>query len=182
MDRITLYDKTFKTYIPHEKILEAVDHVAANINADFKDCGEIPIILCVLNGSLIFTAELLTRLNFKCELASVRMKSYVGLKSSEDVTMAMGITSDIEDRTVIIVEDIVDTGNTIEHLKKVLSDNGAKETRVCTLFFKPEAYCKKCAIDYVAMEIQNQFIVGFGLDYNELGRNYKDIYILDEEA
>lgn len=182
MERVRLYDKTFKTFIPHERIMEAIDRTAAKINEDFRGCTDNPVLLCVLNGSIMFTAELMQRLEFNCELVSTKLTSYQGTGSTGKVKQAMGLTADIAGKRVIIVEDIVDTGNTIVELKKILAGHEAAESKVCTLLFKPDSYTKDIPLDYVAMEIPNDFIVGFGLDYNELGRNLKDIYVLDEEA
>ena len=180
MERIRIHDKTFKTFIPHKRIMEAIDNVAAKMNRDFKDCNEPPVLLCVLNGSIPFTGELLQRLDFDCELVSIKLSSYEGTSSTGHVKTAMGLTSDIRGKKVIIVEDIVDTGNTIVELKRILEEKGAEESFVCTLLLKPETYDKDITINYVAMEIPNDFIVGFGLDYEQLGRNYKDIYVLDD--
>lgn len=181
MERIKLQDKTFRTFIPNEKIMTAIDDVAARINADFRGCKDIPVLLCVLNGSIMFTAELMKRLEFDCQLVSTKLSSYEGISTTGHVKQALGLTADITGRRVIIIEDIVDSGNTIVELKQILAEHGAAESRVCTLLFKPGALKKEVTLDYVAMEIPNDFIVGFGLDYNELGRNYKDIYIIDEE-
>ncbi len=180
MGKVTLHDKTFKTFIPNEKIEAAIDEVAAVINADFNGCEDIPVLLCVLNGSIMFTAELMKRLSFNCQIVSTKLTSYEGTSTTGTVKQAMGLTADIKGRRVIVVEDIVDSGNTIVELKRILDEKGAAESRICTLLLKPEAYKKDIKIDYVAMEIPNDFIVGFGLDYDELGRNYKDIYVLDE--
>ena len=180
MAKITLKDKTFRTSIPYEKIVEAIDGVAEKINNDFNGCEDVPVLLCVLNGSIMFTAELMKRLTFNCQVISIKLTSYVGTSTTGTVKQAMGLTSDIAGRRVIVIEDIVDSGNTIVELKKILEDNGAAESRICTLLLKPDAYKKDVKLDYVAMEIPNDFIVGFGLDYDEIGRNYKDIYVLDE--
>ena len=120
------------------------------------------------------------RVDFDCQTVSIKLTSYEGTSSTGKVRQALGLTSDITGRDVIIVEDIVDTGHTIVALKKILEDAGAKAAYVCTLLLKPDAYKQDVKIDYIAMEIPNKFIVGFGLDYDELGRNYKDIYVLDE--
>ena len=180
MEKVTLFDKTFKTFIPYDKIMKAVDDVAEKITVDFRGCQDIPVLLCVLNGSIMFTAELMKRIDFNCEIVSVKLTSYEGTSSTGTVRQAMGLTGDIRGRRVIIVEDIVDTGNTIVSLKQILADAGACESRVCTLLFKPDSYKKDIPLDYVAIQIPNDFIVGFGLDYNEIGRNLKDIYVLDE--
>ncbi len=180
MERIKLHDKTFKTFIPYERIIASIDEVAAKINEDFRGCEDIPVLLCVLNGSIMFMGELMKRLDFNCQTVSVKLTSYEGTSTTGRVKQAMGLTADITGRRVIIVEDIVDSGNTIVELQNILAEHGASESRVCTLLFKPAALQKEISLDYVAMEIPNDFIVGFGLDYNELGRNYKDIYVLDE--
>ena len=180
MEKVTLHDKTFRTFIPYEKISEAIDGVATKINADFKDCKDIPVLLCVLNGSIMFMGELMKRLSFNCQIVSTKLSSYSGTATTGKVKQAMGLTADIKGRRVIIVEDIVDSGNTIVELKSIMEEKGAAESRLCTLLLKPEAYKKDVRLDYVAMEIPNDFIVGFGLDYDELGRNLKDIYVLDK--
>lgn len=181
MDKVKLYDKTFKTFITYESLKKAIDEVAYKINADFNGCEDIPVLLCVLNGSIMFTSELMKRLTFNCQIVSTKLTSYEGTSTTGKVKQAMGLTADIKGRRVIIVEDIVDSGNTIVELKRILEEKEASESRVCTLLLKPEAYKKDIKIDYVAMEIPNDFIVGFGLDYDELGRNLKDIYVLDNE-
>ncbi len=181
MSKIKVHDKTFKPFISYDQISKAIDGVAERINADFKDTKDIPCLLCVLNGSIMFTAELMKRLNFDCELVSMKLSSYVGMHSTGSVRQIMGLSGSVEGKSVIIVEDIVDTGNTIVDLTNVMKAYGAKETKICTMLLKPEVYHKDVKLDYVGMEIPNKFIVGFGLDYDELGRNYKDIYVLDED-
>ena len=180
MEKITLHDKTFRTFIPYDNICAAIDEVSAKLNSDFKDVDEAPILLCVLNGSIMFMGELMKRLTFDCQIVSIKLSSYQGTETTGNVRQALGLTSDVKGRKVIIVEDIVDSGNTIVELKKILKDAGASESYVCTLLLKPDAYHKDIPLEYVAMEIPNDFIVGFGLDYDELGRNYKDIYVLDK--
>ena len=180
MEKVTLNDKTFRKFIPYEKLEAAIDEVAAQINKDFEGCTDVPILLCVLNGSIMFMAELMKRLTFNCQIVSTKLTSYVGTETTGKVKQAMGLTADITGRRVIVVEDIVDSGNTIVELKRILAEKGAADSRICTLLLKPDSYKKDVKIDYTAMEIPNDFIVGFGLDYDELGRNFKDIYILDE--
>ena len=182
MDRILLKDKYFVPYIPYERLEKAIDEVAERINHDFKDFDGIPIVLCVLNGSILFTAELMKRLDFPCEFSSVRLSSYEGTLSMGITRKVLGLTSSIKGRTIIVVEDIVDTGKTITDLYALLRDAGAKDVKICTMLLKPEVYKKDLKLDYVAMEIENRFIVGFGLDYDQLGRNSKDIYILDTQT
>ena len=150
-------------------------------NHDFHDSTDIPVILCVLNGSIPFTGELLQRLDFPLQVVSVKLSSYQGTQSTGTVLNVMGLTSNVRGRRVIICEDIVDTGNTIVALKEMLIDKeGAAEVRIATMLLKPDVYNKPEKLDYVGMEIPNAFIVGFGLDYNELGRNIRDIYVIDE--
>ena len=180
MDNLKLHDKTFRPFIEYDKIEKAIDEVAAKINADYAGCEDVPVLLCVLNGSILFTAELMKRLEFKCEIVSIKLSSYSGTRSTGKVREVMGMTGDVEGKRVIIVEDIVDSGRTLVDLKKILEDKGASESKVCTMLFKPASYKENIPIDYVAMEIPDDFIVGFGLDYDELGRNYKDIYVLDD--
>ena len=180
MQKVKLYDKTFRTFITHDKIMDAIDNVADKINRDFEGCEDVPVMLCVLNGSIMFMSELMKRVNFNCQIISIKLTSYAGTNTTGKVKQAMGLTADIKGRRVIVIEDIVDSGNTIVELKQILADHGAAESRICTMLLKPDAYKKDVALDYVAMEIPNDFIVGFGLDYDELGRNLKDIYVLDE--
>lgn len=180
MEKITLKDKTFKPFLTYDRISAAIDKVADEINADFEGCEDFPVLLCVLNGSIMFMGELMKRLNFNCQVVSTKLTSYEGTHTTGEVKQATALTADITGRRVIVVEDIVDSGNTIVALKRILEEKGASESYICTLLLKPEAYNKDVKIDYVAMEIPNDFIVGFGLDYDEYGRNLKDIYVLDE--
>ena len=181
-NKVTLHDKTFKLFIPNEKIEKAIDAVAARLNADYADAtDQDPVIfLCTLNGAIIYAAELLKRINFPLELKACKLSSYSGTQSTGNVRTEVPLPAKLEGRRVIIVEDIVDTGNTIAALKQLLDAAHVKDARICTLLVKPEVYKKDLKLDYVAMEIPNRFIVGFGLDYDELGRNIKDIYVLDD--
>ena len=180
MDTITLHDKTFRPFIPYERIEAAIEAVAEKLNLDYEGCEDIPVLLCTLNGAIMFTSELMKRLRFNCQLSCIKLSSYQGTKSTGTVVTTLGPTCDVKGRRVIITEDIVDTGNTIVALQEMLQDQGAAEVRICTMLLKPEVYDKDAKLDYVGMEIPNAFIVGFGLDYDELGRNLKDIYVLDK--
>mgnify|MGYP002622091814 CR=1 FL=1 len=180
MEKLQLHDKTFRPFIPNSRIEEAIDHAAAALSADFEGREEAPVLLCVLNGAIMFTAELMKRINFPMELMSIKLSSYQGTESSGNVLQVLGLTGNVEGRSVIICEDIVDTGNTIVALRDMLFAKGASDVKICAMLMKPDKYDKPVKIDYVGMEIPNDFIVGFGLDYDELGRNYKDIYILDQ--
>lgn len=180
MERIKLHDKFFRICIPHEKIMEAVSDVAARLNRDLRNV-DTPIFLSVLSGSFMFTADLMKKVELPCDIAFIKLASYSGTESTGEVKQIMGLNRDIKGRTVVIVEDIVDTGGTIVELDKLLRRQGAADIRVCTLLFKPGSYSKHVKIDYAAMEIPNDFIVGYGLDYDQLGRQYKDIYVLDSQ-
>jgi adenylate kinase len=179
MGNIRLYDKSFKPFISKEQLESAIDGVAAKINKDYEGSTDYPILLCVLNGSLMFTSELMKRLDFNCELLSIKLTSYVGTQTTGDVREVLGMSRSVEGRRVIVIEDIVESGNTIVALKKILKEKGAADTKFCTMLLKPESYKKDVKLDYVAMEIPDDFIVGYGLDYNELGRNLGEIYVLD---
>jgi hypoxanthine phosphoribosyltransferase len=182
MDKITLHDKTFRRFIPNEEIEKAIDAVAQRLNKDYADCTDQnpAILLCTLNGAVIFAAELLKRVTFPLVLKACKLSSYEGTSSTGVVKTEVPLPSRLEGKRVIIVEDIVDTGNTIVAMTQKLRELGVKDARVCTLLVKRDVYDKDVPLDYVAMEIPNRFIVGFGLDYDELGRNIKDIYVLDD--
>jgi len=179
MDKISLHDKLFRVCATAAQIDEAVTAVAEKINADLKDV-DTPIFLSVLNGSFMFTADLMRKVDVKSDVVFIKLASYSGTSSTGKVKQIMGLTTSVKGRTVIIVEDIVETGNTIEEIYRILEEEGAADIKVCTLLLKPEAYKKDIKIDYAALQIPNDFIVGYGLDYNQLGRQYKDIYVLDE--
>lgn len=180
MDSVKLHDKEFVPYISNEEIERDIDKVAALVNEKHKNDNEPPILLCVLNGAMLFTAELMKRLVFNCELMSIKLSSYEGTRSVGTVTTDMGLTGSVEGRTVIVCEDIVDTGNTIVSLHKMLMDKGAAKVEICTMLLKPDVYKQDLKPDFVAREIPPRFIVGFGLDYDQLGRNLKDIYVLKQ--
>ncbi len=176
MQEVTLKDKTFVPYINSEKILESVNVMAKKINEELAD--ENPLFLVVLNGSFMFAADLLKEICFPCEISFIKLASYHGTSSTGVVNEMIGLTEDIKGRTVVIIEDIVDTGVTLEKLVNVLEKKDVKQFKVATFLMKPEAYKKSIAIDYVGLKIPNDFVVGYGLDYDGLGRNMKSIYVL----
>jgi hypoxanthine phosphoribosyltransferase len=176
MSVVTLHKKDFVPYITAEVIHQNVSRIAEGLTTEIKK--SFPLFVVVLNGSFIFAADLVKLLKFPCEISFVKLSSYSGTSSTGDVIELIGLTENIEDRTVIIVEDIVDTGNTLEKLHALLKGRKAKDIKTVTLLFKPEAYKKNIKLDYVGIEIPNDFVVGYGLDYDGLGRNLKDIYIL----
>jgi len=175
---VTLKDKQFKPYITSDKINEAVKSVAKKLNSDLEN--EFPIFLVVLNGSFMFAADLLREVNIPCEISFIKLASYTGTTSSGTVSELIGLNENLKNRTVVIVEDIVDSGVTLEKLMQALADRNTKAVKVVTALFKPEAYKKQYTIDYVGLEIKNDFVVGYGLDFDGLGRNLKDIYVLAE--
>lgn len=176
MQLVTLKDKQFKPYISSEKIEAAVKKVAAQINADLKN--EMPLFVAVLNGSFMFAADLMKNMEMPCEISFVKMASYHGTQSTGVVNELIGLNQDISGRTVVIIEDIVDTGTTIEKLVGILKSKNVKDLRIATALLKPSVYKKDIKIDYVGLEIPNDFVVGYGLDYDGLGRNIKEILVI----
>jgi hypoxanthine phosphoribosyltransferase len=177
MKRIRIKDKNFAVYIPSEDIQKRIDEVAAKINTDLA--GTRPLFLAVLNGSFLFAADLMKRLTIDCEISFVKVSSYSGLSSTGAVKQLLGLNENLKDRTVVVLEDIVDTGLTLESLRAQILKMEPKELKFATLLFKPEAYTRDIPIDYIGMEVPNLFLVGYGLDYDGLGRNMEDIYVLD---
>ena len=178
MSIIQILDKKFETFIPFEKINTAIDKMAVKINADLKE--KTPIFLVILNGSFMFAGDLMKKMEFPCEISFIKLASYAGTQSTENVKELIGFNEDITGRTIIIVEDIIDSGFTLAGVTKQLNDMGAGEVKIATLLFKPQAFKENYKIDYIGLEIPNDFIVGYGLDYNQQGRNYKDIYKIVE--
>ena len=179
MSTIQIKDKSFTTFITEDEILKEVSRVADEINRDLE--GTEPLFLSVLNGSFMFTADLMKRVNIPCEISFVKLASYQGTSSTGKVKELVGLNEDIEGRTVVIVEDIIDTGFTMERLVETLRARNPKDIRIATLLVKPDKLQVKLDIDYVAMNIPNDFIVGYGLDYDGKGRNYRDIYTVVNE-
>ncbi len=177
MKQVQLKDKTFEVSISSEKVQHTVTEIANMLNQDYKD-KQIPLFISVLNGSFMFTADLLKQINFDCEISFLKLSSYKGTSTTGSVKQLIGINEKISGRDVIVLEDIVDTGITLEEIVKELNKFGASSVKITTLLFKPEAYNKDIAIDYVGIEIPNDFIIGYGLDYDGLGRNLPDIYTL----
>ena len=175
---INLHDKTFEPFISSDEIDFAIKNMAKQMDDDFFD--EVPVFVGVLNGSFMVLSDLMKQYRGMCEVSFVKMASYEGTSSTNDVKQLIGLNQDLEGRTVVVVEDIVDTGNTIEELKAIFKQKKVKHLKIATLFFKPEAYKKDIKIDYIGIRIPNKFIVGYGLDYDGLGRNLPDLFILSE--
>lgn len=178
MSVIQIKDKRFKTFIPEEQIMKEVARVADEINRDLS--GTNPLFISVLNGSFMFTADLMKHLTMPCEVSFVKLASYEGTSSTGKVKELVGLGDDITGRTVVIVEDIVDTGLTMKQLVETLRARGPKDIKIATLLVKPDKLKVELDINYVAMNIPNDFIVRYGLDYDGLGRNYRDIYTVIE--
>ncbi|MBS4061345.1 MAG: hypoxanthine phosphoribosyltransferase [Bacteroidetes bacterium] len=174
MSRIKVHDKEFEIYIPQDQIERAIKKVADNINRDFA--GKNPLFLIVLNGAFMFAAELFKNVEIECEISFVKLSSYSGTASTSVVRELIGLDHSIAGRNIVLVEDIIDSGLTmlftIEKLKKLQ----ANEVKIATMLFKPKAFQYSFPIDYVGLEIPNDFIIGYGLDYNEHARNLPDIY------
>lgn len=175
---IKLHDKYFVPFISAQELDFAIANMAKQIEDDFQD--DVPVFIGVLNGAFMVLSDLMKHYNGDCEVSFVKMASYEGTQSTNEVKQLIGLNQSLEGRTVIVVEDIVDTGNTIEELKQIFKNQSVKHFKIATLFLKPEAYKKDIKLDYVGIRIPNKFIVGFGLDYDGLGRNLQDVYQLSE--
>ncbi len=175
---IKLHDKYFEPFIGQEEIKKAVIKIANEIAKDYKD--EVPIFVGVLNGAFMFVSDLMKAYPHPCELSFVRLSSYSGLTSTGIVETLLDVSEDIQGRSVVILEDIIDTGRTLQKLVHLFSNTNVKEFKIASLFYKSEVYNGEYTIDYVGLEIPTKFIVGYGLDYNELGRNLKEVYQLKQ--
>lgn len=180
MKTVKIHDKEFVPYLSSEEIQEAVKALALTVYEDYKD--ETPVFIGVLNGVFMFFSDFLKYYPGKCEVAFLQVSSYHGgLQSTGVVYTKMDLTKDMEGRHIILMEDIVDTGNTIESLFEYFKNTQRpKSLKVASAFLKPEVFKKDFTIDYVAKEIPNKFVLGYGLDYDELGRNLPDLYQLSE--
>ena len=178
MSTVKIHDKTFRTSIPESEILRRVKAVAERINHDMADKN--PLFLAVLNGSFIFAADLLREIAIPCEISFVKLASYAGTTSTGKVTEVIGINENLAGRHIIIVEDIVDTGRTMQRMIETLGTRNPASVHICTLLVKPEKLEVDLNIEYAALEIPNEFIVGYGLDYDQQGRNLRDIYTIVE--
>ena len=178
MDEVKVFDKNFKIFISNEEIENRIKDLAVEISEDLK--GTKPLFLGILNGSFMFAGELFKNLDIDCEISFLKLASYQGTSSSGKVKRLIGLNEDIKGRTIVILEDIIDTGITIDHIIKQLKGYEPKAIIITTLLYKPDAYNNLYNIDYHAFEIPNDFIIGYGLDYNGLGRNLKHIYKISE--
>lgn len=175
---ITIHDKKFVKIISSAKIQKSISKTAKKINKDFQN--KKPIFISVLNGSFLFAADLLKQIKCKCEISFIKVSSYSGTQSTGNVNTLIGLNENLEGRTVIILEDIVDSGNTLEKVMEELKYHQPKSIKVATLFFKSEAYTKKIKLDYIGIKVPNKFLLGYGLDFDGLGRNLQDVYRMEE--
>lgn len=175
---IRLHDKDFVPFISAQELDFAIQNMAKQIEDDFAD--DIPVFVGVLNGAFMVVSDFMKHYKGSCEVSFIKMASYEGTTSTNEVKQLIGLNQDLSGRTVIVIEDIVDTGNTIEELKDLFKKQNVKHFKIATLFFKPEAYKKDIKLDYVGIRIPNKFIVGYGLDYDGLGRNLPEVYQLKD--
>lgn len=176
MITVQVKDKTFKPYLSQKEILGKIDEMAQKINHDLA--GKNPLFICVLNGAFMFASDLMKKINIDCEISFIRLKSYVGTQSTGATKEILGLTEKIEGRTVVLIEDIVDTGHTMVKLLDMFAQQNPASVHTAVLLYKPEAVEVELELDYVAFSIPNDFIVGYGLDYDGNGRNLNDIYVI----
>lgn len=176
MATVKVHDKLFETYLPEEQILKRVKEIAAEISRDYE--GRRPLFIAILNGSFMFASDLFKYLTIEAELCFIKLASYKGMKSSGNVVTSIGLDDDLFDREVIIVEDIVDTGKTLHNFLPKLLHQQPKSLKIAALLHKSEATEYPLEVHYTGFDIPNKFVVGYGLDYDGLGRNFKEIYQL----
>ncbi|NVK52954.1 MAG: hypoxanthine phosphoribosyltransferase [Flavobacteriaceae bacterium] len=176
MNTIKLHDLYFEPFIEEKEINAIVQYLVQKVTEDCK--GEVPLFIGILNGSFMFVSDFVKAYKEDCEVSFVKLASYEGTSSTEKVKQLVGINENLEGRTVVILEDIIDTGNTLQEIYNIFKDKKVKQLKIATLFFKPDVFKKELPIDYIGKSIPDKFIVGYGLDYNGLGRNYPSIYQL----
>jgi len=176
MSIIKLHDKYFKQYISSDQINKSIDKLVEQVANDCK--GEKPLFIGILNGSFMFVADFVRKYHQDCEVSFVKLASYQGTNSTGKIKQLVGVNEDLEGRTVVILEDIIDTGNTLQEIYEIFKDKKVKQLKIATLFFKPDVFKKELPIDYIGIPIPDKFIVGYGLDYDGLGRNLENIYQL----
>ena len=177
MELIKLHDKTFEPYVSAKELNQITERMASEVYQDLQESR--PIFIAILNGSFMFAADFLRHYKGECEISFVKIASYQGTQSTGKIHQLIGLSTPVEGRDVVILEDIIDTGNTLEEIYRIFEDKKVKSFRVATLFFKPDAYKKDLKIDYVGKPIPNRFIVGYGLDFDEIARNLPQVYQLN---
>jgi adenylate kinase len=175
---INLHNKPFKPFISSEEIQNTISHMVAEVSTDMGD--EVPVFVGILNGSFMFVSDFVKKYPKPCEVTFIKLASYEGVRSTEDIQRLIGLTQNLKDRTVIVLEDIIDTGNTLAEIHRIFKNENVKTLKIATLFHKPESYKKDFKIHYIGMNIPNKFIVGYGLDYDGLGRNLPEVYQIKE--
>lgn len=178
MNSIKIKDKTFAVSLPEAQIKARVKELAQQMSRDLE--GKNPLFLAVLNGAFIFAADLMREMTIPCEISFVKLASYQGVTSTGNIKEIIGINENLSGRTVVIIEDIVESGLTIKRMMDQLGTRNPASVQVCTLFFKPDRLKEDLKLDYVAFSIPNDFILGYGLDYDQQGRGLKDVYTLAE--
>ncbi len=176
MKPITIHDQQFEVYIHRDKIAQAVTSLAKQLKNDLN--GEVPIFISILNGGFVFAADFIRAFDGECEISFIKLASYEKTKSTGKVKQLLGINEELSGRTIVVLEDIIDTGTTLQKIHEILGEEKLKDFKIVTLFFKPDVFRKELHIDYVSFEIPDYFIVGYGLDYDRLGRNLPDVYKL----
>lgn len=179
MSEITIHEKTFVPYISEEQLSDRVAALGEQLSKDYE--GKNPLFVGVLNGSFMFMSDLMKAVSIPCEVTFVKMSSYSGMESTGAVKQLIGLQDNVFGRNIIIVEDIVDSGLTMEQILAYFEDRGPKSVEITTLLLKPEKLEKKLSIRYTGFEIPEKFVVGYGLDFDGQGRNLKDIYQLRED-
>lgn len=178
MNSVKINGRSFRVSITETEIKNRIKSLAAEISADME--GKNPLFLAVLNGSFIFAADLMREMTIPCEISFVKLASYQGTTSTGKIKEVIGINEDLTGRTVVIVEDIVESGQTMKGMIESLGTRNPASVQICTLFFKPDKLQEELTLDYVAFRIPDDFIVGYGLDYDQAGRGLKDVYSIIE--
>jgi len=179
MDKITIVNKEFRLLVTSAKIRESVNRMADQMNKDLN--GRSVIFLGILNGAFMFVSDLIRRIEFECQISFLKLATYEGSSSSGSIKRLIGLDEDISDKTVVILEDIIDTGFTIDNIVKQLKGYGPADIKIAALLFKPGSFDKNRKPDYIGIEIPDNFVAGYGLDYRGYGRNLKDIYVMTED-
>lgn len=178
MQPVTLKDKQFKPYIPADELQRIVARLGEQISSDYA--SKSPVFLIVLNGAFMFGADLMKHIDLTCRVSLIKVSSYQGMQSTNTVSELIGLNESIENEDVVIVEDIVDTGVTMDHLLSTFKDKKPKSLAICSLLFKPDKFTKNFKIDYIGKSIPNEFVVGYGFDYEGYGRNLPCLYSVKE--
>ena len=176
MKELLVHNKLFRELVPEEKIIARVNEMAGQINRDVR--GKDVVFLGILNGAFMFAADLFRRIDFNSRISFVKFASYEGTSTSGKIKELIGWNEDLNGKTVVVIEDIVDTGQTLERITAELKMRKAAEIKIAAMFFKPDAYEKKIPLDYIGIEIPDNFVIGYGLDYNGYGRNLPSVYTL----